>query len=567
MLRRIIAGLRAPLVIFLGMVVSVVGLAQPAQAVVLWADEAAMLGPNPYRYSYIHDVGNRALSHGDFTAPNVSAFYVRHGFDRNFLYWAPIVAIDPPHEYWTGCSNNGGGLCADANVRHGNQTIDAELGAGQIHVKKWGTAFIGVACGNWNHAGAGPVPTISGTKYEDLNGDGARQAGEPALSGWTIDLSYNGTVVATTTTAADGGYSFALDANRLPVGAGTYTVAERLQAGWVQSHAPAAVAVSHGAANASFGGRDFGNYRPATIQGRKFDDHAVDGSGAGDPGLPDWTIELSTGASAVTQADGAYRFTGLRPGTYTVREQQRDGWRQTAPSGGTTTVTVTSGQVAAGLDFGNVCLGGVGVTAPAGVAVRVDEVDVPGILANAPPAPRFAAGTATIGGLLPGSYRVTLTLPDDVFTTDPDLTSVDGVFVIVKTVTVAECGTTVVAPVFVTSQPGKITGGVRLLVPGGFATGGFEFAQRKEGPRGTLEFTDHARGVRVHTSDITGISVSGNEAYIFGRATVEGSVYAFRLHLVDAGEPGTGDRFELILANGYTAGFGGTLDGGNVQIH
>jgi hypothetical protein len=169
--------------------------------------------------------------------------------------------------------------------------------------------------------------------------------------------------------------------------------------------------------------------------------------------------------------------------------------------------------------------------------------------------------------LLPGTYRVTLTLPDGIFTTDPDLTSIDGVFAIVKTVTVGECGTTVVAPVFVTSQPGKITGGIRVLVPGGFVTGGFEFMQRNDGPRGTLEFNDHARDVRIHTSDITGISVSGGEAYIFGHATVGTAVYAFRLHLVDAGEPGTQDRFELIVANGYLAGFGETLDGGNIQVH
>jgi len=53
--------------------------------------------------------------------------------------------------------------------------------------------------------------------------------------------------------------------------------------------------------------------------------------------------------------------------------------------------------------------------------------------------------------------------------------------------------------------------------------------------------------MRIHTSDITGISVSGTDAYIFGRATVGTISCSFRLHLVDAGEPGTGDRFELLL--------------------
>lgn len=38
-------------------------------------------------------------------------------------------------------------------------------------------------------------------------------------------------------------------------------------------------------------------------------------------------------------------------------------------------------------------------------------------------------------------------------------------------------------------------------------------------------------------------------------------------HLVDSDEPGQNDRFELLIANGYSAGSGQTLDGGNVQIH
>ncbi len=567
MVRKLSAMIRGPVVVFCVAAVAVFGLAPVASATVLWPDEQAMITTSTYRSTYVYDVGaGNSISHEQFAQPAVTEFYgAQAGFDRNFMLWAPIVAIDRPHENWKACTGNTGGLCPA--VRDGNQQIYDEIGAGQIHVKYWNGAFIGVACGNWNHGGAGPVPVLSGTKYEDVNGDGVRQAGEPGLAGWTIDLSYHGAVVATTVTEAGGAYSFSLDAQRFPIGAGTYTVAERSQPGWVQSHAPDPVTVGYGVGEAHFGGNDFGNYRPAAIEGRKFDDHGADGSGAGDPGLANWTFDLDGGPSAVSGSDGKFGFAGLRPGTYTVRERQQPGWRRTTPSSGSTTVTVTSGQVAGGVDFGNVCLGAIAVTAPDGVAIRVDEVDVPGVLANDPPAPRTASGTATVPGLLPGTYRVTLTLPDGVFTTDPDLTSLDGKFAVVKTITVAECGTSAVAPAFVTSQPGKITGGVRIAVPGGFATAGFEFMQRKEGPRGTLEFNDHDRGIDIHTSDITGISVSGPDAYVFGHAVVAGVPYGFRLHLVDAGEPGTGDRFELLLANGYSAGTGGTIDGGNVQIH
>ncbi|MEU4525910.1 post-COAP-1 domain-containing protein [Amycolatopsis sp. NPDC024027] len=462
-----------------------------------------------------------SISHEQFAQPAVTAFYgAQGGFDRNFMVWAPIVAIDRPHEFRNGCDGNTGGPCP--HVRPGNQQVYDEIGTGQIHVKKWLGAFIGVTCGNFNHGGR----------------HGRR-----------------------------GAYAFSLNANALPVGAGTYALTERPPSGWVQSQAPASVAVGYGVGEAHFGGNDFGNYRAVTIGGRKFDDHGADGSGTGDPGLANWTFDLDDGATAVTGTDGGYGFSGLRPGTYTVRERQQAGWRRTTPASGSTTVTVTSGQITGGVDFGNVCLGAVAVTAPDGVAIRVDEVSVPGVLANDPPAPRTASGTATVGGLLPGTYRVTLILPDGAFTTDLDLTSLDGKFAVVKTVTVPECGAFPVAPQFVTSQPGKITGGIRILVPGGTATAGFEFMQRKEGPRGTLEYNDHGNEIDLHTSDITGISVSGPDAYVFGHAVLNGVPTGFRLHLVDAGEPGRADRFELLLASGYSAGYDQTLDGGNVQIH
>ena len=568
-MHRIVVAVRAVALTVLAGLLASLAFASPASALVLWTDEQDMIHSVDYRNTFIFDVGvHNTITYERFAEPAVAAFYDRHGFDLNFVYWAPIEAIPLPREQWSACRYNyDGGLCADNAIVYGGQPIADEFISGPIHVKKWGSAFIGVACGNWNHGGDGPIPHLTGVKFEDVNGDGVRQAGEPGLGGWTIDLAYQGTVVATTTTAADGGYAFALDANALPIRAGTFTVTERQQPGWVQSRAPAPVQVGYGAAATTFGGNDFGNWRPATIQGQKFRDRNVDGLRTDDePGLPDWTITLGEGTTS-TAADGGFTFADLRPGTYTVAEQQQAGWRQTAPPAGATTVTVTSGQVVSGIQLGNVCLGNIGVQAPDGVTIRVDEIDVPGILDNEPAMPREAAGTATIAGLLPGTYRITLTLPDGIYTTDPDLTSIDGRFAIVKTITVTECDTTVVAPPWVVSQPGKITGGIRVLVPDGFATAGFEFNQRSDAPRGTLEFNDHASGLRVHTSDITAISVAGEHAYIFGNATIDGTSYRIRLHLVDSDEPGRNDRFELLIANGYAAGSGQTIDGGNVQIH
>jgi VCBS repeat-containing protein len=75
--------------------------------------------------------------------------------------------------------------------------------------------------------------TVSGVKFNDLDGDGTRDANEPALAGWTVyaDLNDNRQLDAgepSTTTAADGSYS-------LTVPSGLHTVREVAQSGWVQT--------------------------------------------------------------------------------------------------------------------------------------------------------------------------------------------------------------------------------------------------------------------------------------------------------------------------------------------
>jgi VCBS repeat-containing protein len=73
--------------------------------------------------------------------------------------------------------------------------------------------------------------TVAGVKYDDRNGDGTRNAGEPGLPGWTVyaDLNNSGNFDAgepSAVTGADGSYS-------LTAPAGTYRVREVSQAGWV----------------------------------------------------------------------------------------------------------------------------------------------------------------------------------------------------------------------------------------------------------------------------------------------------------------------------------------------
>ena len=68
---------------------------------------------------------------------------------------------------------------------------------------------------------------VTGFKWDDLNGNGIRDPGEPGLSGWTIGIG-NDTIpyYATTTTDGTGNYSF----ENVPKG--IYHLNETLQPGW-----------------------------------------------------------------------------------------------------------------------------------------------------------------------------------------------------------------------------------------------------------------------------------------------------------------------------------------------
>jgi hypothetical protein len=92
----------------------------------------------------------------------------------------------------------------------------------------------------------------------------------------------------------------------------------------------------------------------SSLSGQKFND--LNGNGAwdaGEPALSGWTIELSNGATAVTDGNGYYYFLNLPPGSYTINEVQQAGWVQSAPASGVHTVTLGASQSLNGLDFGN----------------------------------------------------------------------------------------------------------------------------------------------------------------------------------------------------------------------
>ena len=95
-----------------------------------------------------------------------------------------------------------------------------------------GSGVTGVDFGNFE------LGSISGEKFNDLNGDGIQEAGEPGLAGVTLVLSPGNT---TTTSDATGDFSFT------NLGPGTYTVREVEPSGWLQTTSnPASVVMTSG---------------------------------------------------------------------------------------------------------------------------------------------------------------------------------------------------------------------------------------------------------------------------------------------------------------------------------
>ena len=172
------------------------------------------------------------------------------------------------------------------------------------------------------------LATKAGTKFNDLDGDGVKDVGEPGLPGWTIYVDYNGNSVLdagepSAVTAANGTYTINA------IVPGTYRVREVAQPDWVCTfpnpcyHEETFLAGSH------LTGNNFGNFQLIDKTGSKYVDDEGDGSLSGDSKYTaGWTINLykddgdgvpdagDTKTSTTTNATGDYAFNNLGPGTY-----------------------------------------------------------------------------------------------------------------------------------------------------------------------------------------------------------------------------------------------------------
>jgi hypothetical protein len=198
---------------------------------------------------------------------------------------------------------------------------------------------------------------VTGNVYNDLNGNGNLDPGEPGLQGWTVILENQyGNTVATTTSDANGNYEFD---DLFP---GTFIVTEVLQSGWTQTQ-PVNPNYYEFATQSGLDetGLNFGNFKPGTFSGVVYNDLNGDGTQeSNEPGLSGWTVDLldSSGtlvATTTSNSTGQYTFTDLAPAVYTIEEIVQSGWYITQPTNppGTYTVTAQSGSTLTGLSFGN----------------------------------------------------------------------------------------------------------------------------------------------------------------------------------------------------------------------
>ena len=130
---------------------------------------------------------------------------------------------------------------------------------------------------------------------------------------------------------------------------------ELAPSGWTETTPPGNAYLVTMTSGLKVKGENFGDFKLGTISG-------TDTLAAGDPGLTVQPANLDANAngvldpgevSTVTAADGTSSFTGLGPGTYSVREVVPAGWTETTPPGNAYRVTMTSGLAATGENFGD----------------------------------------------------------------------------------------------------------------------------------------------------------------------------------------------------------------------
>ena len=306
---------------------------------------------------------------------------------------------------------------------------------------------VGVSGINYNF-GELLASSLAGKVYVDTNNNGVLDPSEAGIASVTLTLTGTndlGTPVsATTTTAADGTYSF----NGLRPG--TYTIVETQPAnyldgktnvgslgGVVSNNQIATIPLPSGTNGVSY---NFGEISNGTLSGKVYVDGNDNGVlDPGETGIGSVTLTLTgtndlgnpVSLTTTTAADGTYSFTSLRPGTYSVVETQPanflDGKTSAGSNGGVagvnqiTAITLPVSATATSYNFGELLaatLGGTvyydananGVLDPSETGIPSVSVTLTGIndLGNSVSLTTTTAadGTYSFTNLRPGLYAI-----------------------------------------------------------------------------------------------------------------------------------------------------------------
>lgn len=246
--------------------------------------------------------------------------------------------------------------------------------------------------------GIASVASLSGATFEDLNGNGARDAGEPPVPGRELFLDLNNNGIPDVPSSAQFTTSDALtipDLTTVAAGMNVSGLTGRILSmevtvNFVHPHDSDLIVVlvspggrrvllfdGVGGSGANFTDTTFndraatsitdgrapfaGTFRPQEALSQlagddpnglwrlQINDHTAGNAGK----LTGWTLKFNIGEPArASDANGNYSFTGLRPGSYVLRQVVPAGLTATAPAGGSYPLTVPSGASLAGLDFG-----------------------------------------------------------------------------------------------------------------------------------------------------------------------------------------------------------------------
>ncbi|HEY41452.1 MAG TPA: hypothetical protein G4O18_06295, partial [Dehalococcoidia bacterium] len=316
--------------------------------------------------------------------------------------------------------------------------------------------------------------SISGMVFNDINGDGVREGGEPGIGGVTVILDGG---AATTTTAGDGTYSFG------DVEAGFHNVKATVPIGYVATTANPVSGVYVAAGSGAT--VDFGLQGIGGISGVVFHDTDADGErDNGEAGIDGVNVTLDGKVTVTTSGGGLFYFSGVAVGDHMVAAGTPAGYVGTTPNPVTVTVvlniTVTtcfgfrgssgiSGVVFDDIDGDGVQ--GIGEPGIGGVTVILDG--------GAATTTTAGSGSYSFSSVLPGLHDVESGMPSGYIGTTPN--PVDDVYVVAGGTATVNFGFQETGGIWGTvfndldgdevqgiGEPGM--GGVTVILDGGAAT-------------------------------------------------------------------------------------------------